>query len=357
MALSFVGSATGGSSATLPTHQAGDIIIAWAYRNGSATAPSLPSGGWASLSTVAHSTFCAGRVAYLVATGAGTSSGVWSNATDVVFHIYRPTSSNYSIRAALVATNNSFSPIITYSGATLTVTDGNSWVAGFAGKDSSGSAIATAPSGMLNRSSRNNEVGGHDTNGGVSSWSNTGVSQGPSSNNWVSATVEIYEQATVGAGAVTDSVSVAGVGASTAASAGAISDGATVAGVGASIAAAVGSISIGATVAGVVPDVATGAGAAAPSVAVSGVGASIAEAVGTISIGATPAAAATAIKEAVGTISVGATMAGVLSAIAAAVGVIIATGAPDAEGTDATGGGGGGGGSFWLLLARRRKRR
>jgi len=42
MSLTRVGSAKGVTSATLPTHQAGDLIIGFAYRDGSTTAPTIP---------------------------------------------------------------------------------------------------------------------------------------------------------------------------------------------------------------------------------------------------------------------------------------------------------------------------
>lgn len=194
MAISYIGQATGVTSATLPTHQAGDLILAFAYRDGSTTPPTVPSpftavtagtgsgGGGAANSSVVGS---------FVATGSGTSSGTWTNATSVVFHVYRSTQG-----VGAIAGTNGSSTTITYPALGLNVTNGSSWVAGFAGHQSTDVAITTAPSGMTNRSSvsdATDEAAGHDTNGGVSSWSQQTASVGGTSASWRSWTVEILD--------------------------------------------------------------------------------------------------------------------------------------------------------------------
>ena len=88
MAISRVGSASAAAtSVTLPTHQADDVILIYAYRSGSNTAPSLPS-GWTNIgnSGTGSSSF---RWGWLRATGSGTTSGTWTNATHVHAIIYR----------------------------------------------------------------------------------------------------------------------------------------------------------------------------------------------------------------------------------------------------------------------------
>jgi hypothetical protein len=187
MALTFVGQATGTTSATLPTHQAGDIIVAWAYRDGNNTAPSLPA-GWTNLQNGGANTNSA-RLAYLVATAPGTSSGTWTNATEVVFHVYRG-----AIGVGVSNVDGAASTTVNYPALTLQRPDGTSWVVGFAGHRSTNTTLETPPVGMFNRSTlvdATAEVAGHDTNGGVASWAGATVAVGGTSSGWRSATVEI----------------------------------------------------------------------------------------------------------------------------------------------------------------------
>lgn len=195
MPISYVGQATGTTSATLPTHQANDLIIGFAYRDGSTTAPTIPS-GW---TTIASGTGGGGSnnsssLAYIVASGAGTSSGTWTNATGVVFQVYRGALTSSPIGAN--ASQNGSTASVTYPALTLTVTNGSSWVAGFAGHRSVDTNLQNAPTGMTNRATRVDtvcEVAGHDTNGGVSSWSAQSVSVGGTASNWITRVVEIEE--------------------------------------------------------------------------------------------------------------------------------------------------------------------
>src|SRR6185295_9203658 len=87
------------------------------------------------------------------------------------------------------------SATFTYPTVALIKTDSTSWVAGFAGHRSMDGAVATAPTGMTNRSSlagATADAGAHDTNGGVASWP-TGrtAAYGGTSSGWVAITAEI----------------------------------------------------------------------------------------------------------------------------------------------------------------------
>lgn len=192
MAISYVGSATGTNTATPPTHQAGDLLVVFAYRDGSTTNPTLGSG--ATQITAPDGTSCSVTAGYFIATAPGTSIGTWTNATSVICHVYR--SSTGSVFPGASATNAGTTTTINYPALTLNNTSGTSWVAGFVGISSTDTAAETAPSGMTNRSTVNDatdEAAGHDTNGGVASWSSTNVSAGGTNGNWVSVVVEIAE--------------------------------------------------------------------------------------------------------------------------------------------------------------------
>lgn len=190
--LTLVGTATASATTvTPPTHQAGDIIIIFAFRRGSTTPPSLPA-GWTSVLAKSGSTV-SGRLGYLIATGTNDSSGTWTNATELTCHIYRPPS-GFTAGIGASASNSATINTVNYPGLTLVHSSGTSWVAGFIGTDSPTQTIATAPTGMTNESSlvgSNAAIAGHDTEGGVTSWPSTNVTTTGTAGDSVSATVEI----------------------------------------------------------------------------------------------------------------------------------------------------------------------
>lgn len=86
--ISRVSSGSGsGTSISLGSHQAGDVIFFWAYRNDSATPPSLPA-GWTSITSVGASVH-SGIMGYKVCASGSETSGTWTNATSVAYAIYR----------------------------------------------------------------------------------------------------------------------------------------------------------------------------------------------------------------------------------------------------------------------------
>lgn len=214
MAISYIGSATGSTSATLPAHQAGDLIIVFAYRAGSTSTPSVPtSPAYTSIvSNTANSVVNAAQAAvvgYLIAASSSETSGTWSGASRIDCHVYRGTHPTAPIgRSTSVDVVGYSDSIVRYSGFTLSETSGSSWVAAFAGSvGTSTTGVVTAPTGMVNRSSNTtfNYLGGHDTNGGVSSWSLQTVALG-GSNDWMSFCIELLAPTSVPV-----SVSVTGI--------------------------------------------------------------------------------------------------------------------------------------------------
>jgi hypothetical protein len=186
MAITRIGSATGTTSCTLPTHQAGDLIIIFAYRDGNTTAPSLPAGYWNITNNGANTNSM--RVGYRIAPSAGTSSGTWTNATSVIGVVYR------GATIGCFAVNGAASTTVTYSAVTPAYT--NSWFVGGAGHRSVNTNVQNAPSGMTNVNSvldAKDELAVHDTNGTASSWSSTNVSVGGTSSGWRSCVVELID--------------------------------------------------------------------------------------------------------------------------------------------------------------------
>lgn len=197
MSISHVGAATGTTTCTVPAHNIGDLIVIFAYRSGSTTAPSLGA-GYVSVLTKAGTT-CSARIGFKIATATNDASGTWTNASNLTCVVY--TSSNRTSGGSLYvggsASNSSINTTVNYPALTLTHTDNTSWAAGFAGTSVATAALSThAPTGMTFITNSNvtatTEVCAFDTNGTVSSWSsqNTTVS---ASGNSVSATLEIIE--------------------------------------------------------------------------------------------------------------------------------------------------------------------
>lgn len=178
-----------GSSLTLPAHAAGDLILIFAYRDGSTTAPSLPS-GWASIHSGGANTNSA-RLGVKRATSSSETSGTWSNATEIVAVVIP---GGGWIGGFSSGGNSGTS--ISYPALTMEAGDGTSLVLGFAGHRTA-TNVEGAPTGMTNATSAGTEAAGH-TGGLKSSWSAQSVTVNASSG-WRSYTVEIRPAPTISA--------------------------------------------------------------------------------------------------------------------------------------------------------------
>jgi len=198
MAISFVGAATGTTSATLPAHVAGDVLLAFAHRDGNTTAPSLPA-GWTDLGS-SGANVNSSRIGYKVAAGSSETSGTWTNATGLVVLVYRGCNTTDPIGG--VVGGGSSSLVVAYPALTLQVTDGTSWVAAVAGHRSVDIVgLAGPPAGLTNRAYQQDATAtivGHDTAAGVSSWAGASDTVTGTSGGWRSWSVELLAAATGG---------------------------------------------------------------------------------------------------------------------------------------------------------------
>lgn len=204
MSISYIGSATGiNSIASMPAHQVGDLLLFFAFRWGSITAPSLPSGK-TNVLTKSEGSFstCSCRVGYLLATSNSELSGTWTNATSLICHVYRGVNQSTPIGGMssynFTDAGGGSSTIIEYRAVTMTNTVGLSWVIGFVGGNSAAS-FEIPPAGMINKSfvtDATNEAAGHDTNGGITNWATQTVNVIAISI-WVSAVIEIIGAANI----------------------------------------------------------------------------------------------------------------------------------------------------------------
>ena len=195
-AISRVGTATNsGNTVTVPAHAKGDLILVWATRGGSATAPSLPSGYSLALTkTQSGGTAESAILGLRIATATNDASGTWTNANEICCHVYRAPS-GYTIGIGQSASASSTtSNTVNYPAITLADPSGKSWVAGFIGASNTSMTISMPPSGMSNESTvtgASYQADGHDTNGGVTSWPSTNVVTTGTATRTVSCVVEI----------------------------------------------------------------------------------------------------------------------------------------------------------------------
>jgi hypothetical protein len=182
-----VGSASSGlTTATVPAHAVGDLILVYAFRDGNATPPSLPTGFTNIVNGGANS--CSIRVGYKFATSTSDTSGTWTSASELVVVVYRNVAS-----VGHSATNQASSTTVNYPAVTITGAD--AWFVAGAGTRNTDTVIETAPTGMtlvIDQFNTTADLAAHDTNAMVhSSWPSTNVSIGGTSGGWESAVVEL----------------------------------------------------------------------------------------------------------------------------------------------------------------------
>lgn len=177
MTISFVAaSSVASNNLTLPTHQAGDLIVLFVFREGSTAAPTSVA-GWIGADLTSGGSNWLGLF-WCEAASASTVTGTWTNATHLAAAVYRPSvNTRLSVsRSAMTGGTAGSGGNITYTGITQMSTPNDSWFVGCAGHRSIDTDIQVAPSGMTNRTSAVDGVGElalHDTNGTQQTWAST----------------------------------------------------------------------------------------------------------------------------------------------------------------------------------------
>lgn len=195
MSISYINSASAAAtSVAIPTHRVGDLIIVFAYRNGNNTAPTQPAAGgtvptWNTISS-SGGNLNSSIISYAFATATNTTTGTWTNATQIHVLIYR----GVAAIGAFVGNSANNSTTINYAALTFQNANGTSWAVGAAGHRTA-SDVESAPSGtpsMTNRTSSGTgpESATHDTTVGVTTWNSTNVTVN-SSGAWRSWVVEL----------------------------------------------------------------------------------------------------------------------------------------------------------------------
>jgi surface protein len=187
--LTYIGSATGTTSATLPAHQAGDLILGFAFRDGSTTSPTRPS-GWTTIDT-ASGTSCSAALGYKVAASGSETTGTWTNANTVIFLVYRGAETNG--QTVIFADSTGVGTTVTYpaNGFWKTL----SRMVAFAAHRSIDTALGTAPGDLtliVNPVDATDEGAAFQaTVDNYGDWASTNVSVGGTSSGWVTFTLRV----------------------------------------------------------------------------------------------------------------------------------------------------------------------
>lgn len=189
----YKGAASGTTTATVPSHITGDLLIGYAFRDGNNTAPTVP-GGWTTINNTIGANSAGQAVAWKYAASSGETSGTWSNATSLIIAVYRYAHPTSPIGGS--ANGDGSSTTVAYN--TLTMTDTpvppSSTIIGFSGHRSVDTTLENAPAGMrqiLPVVDATDEVAMHDTENAQGSWPTTNVAVGGTSSGWRSFTLEL----------------------------------------------------------------------------------------------------------------------------------------------------------------------
>ena len=197
--LTFVGSATGTNTATMPTHQTGDLIILWCFRDGSTAAPTPPLGlGWLAI-TSRTGTSCSSRFYYKIAASSSETVGTWTNATTTLVQVYRGNfyTSNATTIPLYSTSNAAATANVTYNA--LNFWDNLGWTIYVSGHTSINTSLETPPTNLTLRSTvvtATDESAGFDSNGVTAVWPTTNVAVGGTASNWITAGIRLRMQAT-----------------------------------------------------------------------------------------------------------------------------------------------------------------
>jgi len=179
--ITYIGAAAGTTSATLPAHQAGDLILAFVFRSGSTVVTTQPA-GWTNIQSVGGNV-THGRLAFKIAASDSETSGTWTNATRVIFQVYRNAEPQNITLAGLRSTATGSSTTVSYNA--VNAWKDLAWTVAFMGHRSTNNSAGT-PTGLTARSSTNSSARmlGADSTNTSDVWSTTTVNIGGTSSGW-----------------------------------------------------------------------------------------------------------------------------------------------------------------------------
>lgn len=186
------------SSVTLPAgHKAGDIILVFAFRDGSTTPPTLPA-GFTNINS-AGSNASSFRCGWKIATSAADTSGTWTNATGIMVVVYR--GPDHIIPFSVSAIQAGATSPSNYGGTNLATIAkmNNQWLVAFQGHVSTDTTtMTTAPTGygaspIITALGATQDMVAFDTNGPVETgFAFNTVAPGGTAAGWHTLQVAIY---------------------------------------------------------------------------------------------------------------------------------------------------------------------
>ncbi len=209
MTVAYVGATSAeATSVTLPSHQAGDLIVMWALRYGSTTPPLIPAGwNYRYLSQRAGGLASLGvAISCKTATSSAETSGTWTNATHLLAAVYRDDTDYLTLGCpnyrrggvtTLVYNPKSGGTIFNSEGSLGTAMSVSSgWVLGLILTHLTTAGIDTPPTGMTHRHMLTGATQGRlalaDTDAAVSSFTSASVTVAASVD-YISNVVEIVD--------------------------------------------------------------------------------------------------------------------------------------------------------------------
>lgn len=128
--ITVISSSVGVSSVSpMPSHQAGDFLVIWGYRDGSSSPPTVPA-EWSPAVVATGSNALGYAVAVKTAASGSETSGTWTGASGLICAVFRP-STGHTISVGGTNTSGATTGITApIPSVTLTGTNGRSRVLG-----------------------------------------------------------------------------------------------------------------------------------------------------------------------------------------------------------------------------------
>lgn len=176
----------------------GDVMVIFAFRDGSTTNPTVPA-GWTTLTNTLDGTTCSASIGWRRYVAADTS-GTWTNATALALVVYRFGEAGVTPVGTPQTSVGTTSPS-TYA-AVATGRGGSSWIVAFQGHRSvDTTTLTTPPTGLTNVASNLGatcDIVVHDSNGPIPDrFVSATVAPGGTASGWITAVVEIFNRSLV----------------------------------------------------------------------------------------------------------------------------------------------------------------
>jgi hypothetical protein len=170
---------------SMPAHEVGDVILAWAFRATSSTPPTKPNAPWVSLASRSQSTSSVNLCA-LTAISSATPNPTFTNATQLAIVVLKDAAS-----AGSPVLTGGFTSTIIYPAMTMVYLDGSSRVLRFAGHANTNHMLDNTPAGYAHVTGLLNGSRILENTGTITADPVADTQAVTTQGNWISATVEI----------------------------------------------------------------------------------------------------------------------------------------------------------------------